>query len=134
MSRKNAENVRRAMDAWNRRDLDAMLRMAAPDVEYVNSPSAVEPGTRSGRDEYAAVLRAQWDVVGDARLEIESLQTTGDDAFVMLKMSRTLAGSEARVEARTGMRITYRNGQVVRQEVIPPDNFPHALEAVGLRE
>lgn len=133
MSRENVA-VRRLVDAWNRRDLDSLLHMAAPDIEYVNSPSAVEPGTRRGRVEYESVLRTQWEVVGDARLEIESVQTTGEDAFVMSRMSRTMPGSETRVEVRIGMRITYRDGQVVRQEVIPSDDFPRALEAVGLRE
>ena len=90
MSQENVQNVRRTMDAWNRRDLDAVLRMAAADIEYVNSPRAVEAGTRVGRDEYASVLRAQWDFVGDARVKIESLQSCGDDVFVMLQMSRTL--------------------------------------------
>ncbi|MDQ3729063.1 MAG: nuclear transport factor 2 family protein [Actinomycetota bacterium] len=134
MSEENVESTRRGIDAWNRRDLDALLERADPDIEYVNSPWAVEPGTRRGLDGYAAVMRAQWEVVGDAQLIIESMRDSGDDVFVMLEMSRTFGGGEARVEARTGMRVTYRGGRVVRQEVIPVDDFPQAFEAVGLRE
>ena len=132
MSQGNAENARRTIDAWNRRDLEAMLRIAAPEIVYVNAPAAVEPGTRRGRDEYEAVLRAQWDILGDARLEIESLQATGDDAFAMVRMSRTLAGSPAPLEVLIGMRMTFRDDRLVRQELIPDEDFPRALEAMGL--
>ena len=61
MSEENVEIVRRAIDAWNRRDIEDLLALGDPEGEYVNSPSAIEPGTRRGRDEIAAVMRAQWD-------------------------------------------------------------------------
>jgi ketosteroid isomerase-like protein len=126
-----AEKAQRVMDAWNRRDLDALLGMAAPDIEYVNAPTAVEPGTRRGLDEYASVLRAQWADLGDARVDVESLQTLGDEVFAQLRLSRTLAGSDARVDLRAGMRLTYRGGQLARQEVILFEDFPEALRAAG---
>ena len=44
MSEENVEIVRRLVDAWNRKDLEALLAFAEPDAEYVNAPSAVEPG------------------------------------------------------------------------------------------
>ena len=112
------------LDAWNRRDLDALLAIASPDIEYVNSPSAVEPGTRRGRDEYASVLRAQWDFVGDARLEVQSLKASVDAALVTLKLSRTLQGSETRIETQIAMRVTYRDGELIRQELFPPEIAP----------
>lgn len=132
MSQETAERARGMIDAWNRRDRRSLVRTAAPEIEYVNSPLAVEPGTRRGRDQYAAVLDAQWEVVGDARLQIESLRMSGDDAFVMARMSRTLEGSATPVEARIGMGLTYRDGRLARQELIPAEDFPQALEAAGL--
>ena len=47
MSAENVEIVRRMNDAWNSRDLEATLALADPDVEYVNSPTAVEPGNEA---------------------------------------------------------------------------------------
>ena len=120
----DARDVQRIVDAWNRRDLDALLAIASPEIEYVNSPLAVEPGTRRGRDQYASVLRAQWDFVGDARLEIRSLETSGDTALLMLEMARTLQGSETPVRAQIAMRITYRDGQMIRQELFPAESAP----------
>ena len=62
MSQENVEIVRRMLDAWNRRDLEAILALGDPEGEFVNSPTAVEPGTRRGSDEVAAVPS---DAVGD---------------------------------------------------------------------
>ena len=68
MSQENVEMVRRLLDAWNRRDLDAMLDLGGSELVYVNSPTAVEPGTRRGRDEVEEVARKQWEILAE-RLE-----------------------------------------------------------------
>ena len=59
MSQENLEIVRLFFDAWNRRDEEALLALVAPEVEYVNSPTAIEPGTRHGTSEALAVVRTQ---------------------------------------------------------------------------
>jgi ketosteroid isomerase-like protein len=71
MSQENVEIVRRAIDAWNRRDIEDLLVLGDPEGEYVNSPSAIEPGTRRGRDEIAAAMRAQWESLTDGHWEID---------------------------------------------------------------
>jgi ketosteroid isomerase-like protein len=55
----NMKLVHRAVDAWNRRDIEDLLALSDPEIEYVNSPTAVEPGTRRGSDEATAVFRAR---------------------------------------------------------------------------
>ena len=62
-----------SLDAWNRRDLEltSCALSDPPAVEFVNSPTAVEPGTRRGFDEGTAVLRAQWEILLDGRQEID---------------------------------------------------------------
>ena len=52
MSQENVELVRRLIDAWNRRDLDAMLDLGGDVMAFVNSPTASNralgvAGTRS---------------------------------------------------------------------------------------
>ena len=59
MSHENVEIIRRALAAWNDRDIEAMLALTDPEVEYVNSPTAVEPGTRRGHESLEEVLRTQ---------------------------------------------------------------------------
>lgn len=57
MSQKNVEIVRQAVDAWNRRDIEDLNALGDPEREYVNSPTAIEPGTRRGRDEVRAAAK-----------------------------------------------------------------------------
>ena len=109
------------LEAWNRRDLDAALALASPDVVYVNSPLAVEPGTRHGRDELAAVLRTQWDILGDAQIDIESVDASGGEVVVLFKLGRSLDGSSSAISARQRMRCTVQDGLVARMEIIPLD-------------
>ena len=57
MSQENIEIVRRLYDAWNRRDEEELVALSDPEAEWVNSPTAVEPGTRRGTNELLAVWR-----------------------------------------------------------------------------
>jgi ketosteroid isomerase-like protein len=71
MSEENVEIVRRLMDAWNRQDPKGILALTDPEAEYVNAPTAVEPGTRRGHDELVTVLRKQWEALSGALQEID---------------------------------------------------------------
>ena len=130
----NVEVFRRGIEAWNRRDLESLTGLAAPDIEYVNSPDAVEPGTRHGSDEYGAVLRAQWDLLGDGQLEITSLQTSGDDVYALMELTRTFGGGDTPLAQRIGTCMTIREGRIVRQAMMSVPQLQQALEAAGLTE
>jgi ketosteroid isomerase-like protein len=113
MSQENVEIVRRTVDAWNRRDLEVLPAVVHPEAEYVNSPTAVEPGTRRGYDEITAVLQTQWDILLDARQEIERIYDQGDEIFV-LGRSRRMPESAARLEAPFLASFTIHQGRVTR--------------------
>ena len=136
MSQENVEIVRRMNDAWNRHDLETMLALGDPEIEYVNSPTAVEPGTRHGHDELTAVLRTQWEMLSDARSEIERIYDRGEEIIALSRLSRRMPGSEARIEAQSLISWTIRDGKVTRVEVLAfgPVEVPEALEAAGLQE
>ena len=48
MSQENVEIVRRVYEAWARNELPGPVRLFDAQIEYVNPPDAVEPGTRHG--------------------------------------------------------------------------------------
>jgi ketosteroid isomerase-like protein len=54
MSQKNVEVVRRAVDGWNRGDIDAWMESAHPDVEWSSAVARQVEGAqtvwRAGRD------------------------------------------------------------------------------------
>jgi len=136
MSQENVEIVRRAIDAWNRRDFEDLLAISDPEGEYVNSPTAIEPGTRRGRDEVAAAIRAQWELLTDGRWEVDRIYDRGEEIIALGRLSRRMPGSDARLEDRSLLLYKIRSRKIVRTEVLGfgRDEVQTALEATGLRE
>ena len=135
MSEENVEMVRRLLDAWNRRDLDAMLDLGGSELVYVNSPTAVEPGTRRGRDEVEEVARKQWEILADARFEVDKFFDRGDEVIALGRLSRGMPGSDARIEEPQLGSYQFRDGKITRVEVLGfgRAEVQEALEAAGLR-
>ena len=136
MSQENVEIVRRMCDAWNRRDEEEMLALSDPEVEYVNSPTAIEPGTRRGTNEVLAVARTQWDFLRDGRQEIDRIYDHGEEVLVLGRLSRLMPEGDTRIEDRVLVSWTIRDGKVVRTAVLGfgGAEVEKALEAAGLRE
>ena len=135
MSQENVESIRRMLDAWNRQDIEVILALTDPEAEYVNAPTAVEPGTRRGHDEIVAVMRKQWESLTGALQEIDQFHDRGDEIITVGRVSRTMPGSDARISNPLLMSWRFRDGRLVRLEQLGagPD-FPDALEAAGLPE
>jgi ketosteroid isomerase-like protein len=136
MAEENVEIVRRMHDAWNRRDEEEMLAFSDPEVEFVNSPTAVEPGTRRGTNAILAVARMQWEMLLDGRGEIDRIYDRGEEIVVLGRLSRRMPEGDARIEDRFLTSWTIRDGKVVRTEVLGfgGAEVAKALEAAGLKE
>ena len=127
------ELIRRALDAWNRRDIEGLLALSDPEIEFVNSPTAVEPGTRRGFDEVTAAARAQWEILLDARHEIDRAFDRGDEIVTLGRLSRRMPGSEAVLEQPILMAWTIRDGRLTRMAVLGfgGGEVQEALDAAG---
>ena len=136
MSQENVETVRRAVAAWNRRDMEAMLALTDPEIEYVNSPTAVEPGTRWGHALFTDVLRTQWEILSDARWEIDQVYERSEETLCLGRLSRRMPESDARIEDRALVAFTVENGRITRMAVTGRGQaeVEAALAAVGLSE
>ncbi len=135
MSQENVEIVRDVLDAWNRQDIQAMLALADPEIEYVNAPAAVEPGTRRGHEGLVAVVRAQWESLPGGRQEIDRLHDRGDEVISVGSVSRLMPGSDARISNPILLSWRIGDGKVTRIEMLATGpQFRAALEAAGLRE
>jgi ketosteroid isomerase-like protein len=136
MSQENVEIVRRLYDAWNRRDEEELVALSDPEVEFVNSPTAVEPGTRRGTNEVLAAARTQWEFLRDGRFEIDRIYDPGEEIFVLARLSRLMPEGDARIDDRVLASWMIRDGRVVRTEVLGfgAAEVETALEAAGLRE
>jgi ketosteroid isomerase-like protein len=118
MSQENVELARRLVGAWNRRDLEAILALTDPDVEYVNSPTAVEPGIRWGHQRFTDVLRAQWEILSDARWEVDRVYERREGMIGLGRISRQMPGSDARIEDRVLVALRFESGRVTRMEIL----------------
>jgi ketosteroid isomerase-like protein len=121
------------LDAWNRQDVEGLLALSDPDIEWVNAPDAVEPGTRKGKDELSYVVRTQWEALPGGRQEIVRLHVRGDEVISEGHVSRSMPGSDARVGNPVLLSWTIRDGKVARIEVLAGGSeFRRKLEELGL--
>lgn len=135
MSQEEVEIVRRLVDAWNRQDAESILALIHPEAEYVNAPSAVEPGIRRGRDELVAVMRKQWEILSDASQEIDHFHDRGETIITESRVSRTMPGSDVRISNPLLISWRFRDGKLIRVEQLGGGaTFSDARKAAGLPE
>jgi ketosteroid isomerase-like protein len=124
-----AQLVRRGLDAWNRRDLAAMLSMCDPEIEWVNAPNAVEPGVRHGHEGMRTVCEAQWEVLVDAQLRTERVVERGDGVVSIGSVSSRMPGSDSVLEAPFHILWHVAGGRFTRIEPLGPDDAAAQAEA-----
>ena len=130
MSQDNVEIVRRAIEAFNRRDFDAALRDAVPDAAVDMSQSrGPDAGIYVGRD---AIQRFWEDMTGPFErhtLMAEEFIPRGEHVVVSLTARMTGRGG-IEVEARTATVATFADGRLMRWTMY--QDRTEALNAVGL--
>jgi ketosteroid isomerase-like protein len=132
MSQDNVEIVRRAMQAFSRRDLDAATRDAHPDVELDWSRSrGVEAGIYRGRDAtrvFWSTFLETWD-----RIDVvpEEFIERGD-FVVVLDRTRLWGRDGIEVAARNVGVVRLRDGLILQWRLCR--DRAEALDAAGLEE
>jgi ketosteroid isomerase-like protein len=127
--------TRLSVEAYNRRDLDAVVAAYHPDLEYYPYREFVEAGLAEpcyhGPSGYQAYISATYDVWGtDVLLEPTELIDLGDRVVLLADMPmRAQASGVPLTQTYAGVS-TLKHGRVIRQD----DFLDHAeaLEAVGL--
>jgi ketosteroid isomerase-like protein len=127
--------AQQAVEAWNRRDLDALLVGYHPDCEHHPPREFVEAGlwepTYCGR-EGIAKLMASWAEAGtDARLEPSELIDLGPRVVLLYVLTmRTSRLGDAPLTRPYASVLTLENGKILRIDEYA--DHAEALEAVGL--
>src|SRR4029079_1884826 len=133
MSQENVELVRRAFDAFNRRDLSAFLALCHPDVEFVTYAMQLEGG-----DPYRGHegIRDWWEgllaVYPDFRADIEDIQDLGDLIITRARMHGRVFESAVRRDQECWEGGRPRDGRVIGWHWF--SNEAAAREAAGPRE
>ena len=132
MSQDNVEIVRRAIEAWNQRDLPTVKALWHSDaeVDWLRSRSPFK-GVYRGHGELEAFWDVFWSTWEDVQIEPHDFTEAGSE--VVLWNTAHMRGREGiEVSARTALVYTVENGQITYLRLF--DELDEALEAVGLRE
>ena len=132
MSGENVKLYRQGIDAFNRRDLDAFLALAHPDVVGISRVLAVERGSYQGHDG----AREWWDnllgVFPDFKIEVVSVRDAGQLVVSGVRNRAHGAGVAVPLEEFVWQVSEWRDGQVVRWQMYETER--DALEAAGIED
>jgi ketosteroid isomerase-like protein len=133
MSQVNVELAYRAIDAMNRRDIDAFLALLDPDVEFYSRIVELEGGgPYQGHDGIRSWWESLFSISPDFRTEIEDVRDAGDTTVTRVRQSGHGVGSDAPMEQMQWFVAQSRNGRVIRVQVFVSEI--EALKAAGLPE
>jgi uncharacterized protein len=133
MSQQNVEIVRKSFDAIGRGDLDALLDLYDPEIEFEPlTGTRVETGGYRGHQgvrQYFEEANEVWDEVRPVAGEIT---TTADEVVVFGHCSIRGKASKIETDSPCSWVITLRDGKITRHRVYRTNS--EALEAAGVRE
>lgn len=114
-----ADRLRAAYEGFGRRDIDAVLAVMDPDIEWDATDALAHTGVYHGHEgvrEYIETLGAAWE---EYTLNAEQITESGDGAHVMVlgSVKGKLAQSGQDVEARFAHVAQVEDGLVTRLKV-----------------
>src|SRR5438876_1206523 len=133
MSEENVEIVKRAMLAFNRRDLEALTELLTEDFELFTAIiGAVEGGSYRGADGLASYFEAVSDAWEEIRMLAGELRDLGDTVLVLGRLEGRGRGSGVEIDAPLGLVDDFRHGKISRVRAYL--DHGEALRAAGLTE
>ena len=132
MSQENVEIVRRAIDAFNQRDIDEMVRECDAEIEVDWSRSrGPEAGIYHGREASLRLWTAFFEMFDRATVYPDEFIDCREHVVVPNR-TRFRGRDHVSVEAQSAFVVTLRNGRIVRWRLY--QERAEALKAVGLSE
>jgi uncharacterized protein len=135
MSQENVEAFKRAIDAYNRRDIDAVLEEIDPEVEWLGAVQTLVEGKAKVYRGHVGVR--QWvrdidETLADIRLEFFEIRDLGDRLVASGRLRARGKASGAETESPFACVVDSKNGKATRVLSFLDPN--EALEAAGLLE
>jgi ketosteroid isomerase-like protein len=135
MSEENVEAFKRALEAGNRRDFDALLEELDPEVEWHPAMEALLGGKATvyrGREGARQALQDLFDSFAALHLEISEVRDLGDRVLANGWMRGRGTESGVEIESPWAYLLEFKNGKAIW---VPAFLDPReALEAAGLLE
>ena len=131
MSEETVELVRRAVDAWNRRDPDLWRSYATADIEWTPAgPAAVEGTVYRGYDEVVAGLESVWQTWDEVFFEEAEVRDLEEAALWLGRLKLRGATSRVELDQEFAVRFVLRDGKLATIQAFLSQR--DALAAVGL--
>jgi ketosteroid isomerase-like protein len=133
MSQQNVELVKRALDAFNRHDLDVYDELYTSD--FVGFPSVagiVESDRYRGREGFETFLVGTRDTWDGFRVLADEVRAIGDRVLVLCRIAGRARTTGVQVEALGAMVFEFRAGKISRARDFLDRS--EALRATGLVE
>jgi ketosteroid isomerase-like protein len=131
MSQENVDLTRRAFQAFDDRDLDALLAMLDDDVEAFPILAGMDGGYR-GHDGIRRWWAELFGTFPDFKAEVVEVRDFGDLTIAVLRVRGHGAESDTPVDAAAWHVSQFRHGKCIGWRVYTSER--EALEAAGLRE
>ena len=133
MSQSSLELAKRVIDAFNRRDVDAIFECVNPDVEWFPAMSVTFGGGLRGREGIESYVREVGDTWEEYRVVGQDFRDLGEDRVLVLsRVEARGAGSGGLVDTKMGQVFDFRDGRIARVRTYL--DHGQALKAVGLAE
>jgi ketosteroid isomerase-like protein len=132
MSQENIDVVRRSIEAYNRRDFEALRAVNAPNVEVDWSASrGLQAGVYRGVEEVLRFYRNFLEMFEEVTLEPDRFIESGD--LVIVPNAAQIRGRDGiATGARSALVFDLHDGRITRVRLFQETR--EALEAVGLQE
>jgi ketosteroid isomerase-like protein len=132
MSQENVEVVRAAMDAFNRRDLEALTERFDPEIEWApGGPAAVERAVYRGRDEVSSGFAATWEAWDLFRMQESEFRDLGVSVLWLGRAQMRGGASHIELDEEFAVHFLVRGGKILRAHGFLA--WHEALEAAGLK-
>src|SRR4051794_40074126 len=133
MSQENVEIFKRAFDAINRRDAEALVAELDPEVEWHPAILMAIGGKQTvfrGHEGIREWLRDLYEILSEFRAEYREIRDLGDRTVATGRVRARGRASEVEIESPHGTVVEFKNGKAIRiRTYLDPKE---ALEAAGL--
>ena len=126
----NADAMRRSIEAYNAGDLDGLVAMAHPEIEWEVAPEHPAATTHRGVDAVREYHEDWRNTLHGLTVELLSLAESGDVVLTVCRLRGKGGESGADVEVEIAFLTTFRDGKAIRvEEFLDPDEALRALES-----
>ena len=134
MSQENVEITERFIDAYNRRDVEAMLADLDPEIEWHSGITSLggETGAFHGYEGFRAALRDVHGALGETHIACSEIRDLGDRVITIGRFRVRGRESGAETESPWGAVVDFKGNKGIR--IRSYFNVDEALEAAGVSD